>query len=255
MAEKKKAKLQKAGSSQILKKPTKEKQIAPSIRLEINLSDCDEEGYSNFNYAELLKEAEDKRRKSKKEDALLHKQPSGLDDEDDVLDVARYFEAKYGNRKGNDYEDLGAGYDEDSFIDNTDAYDEMVPEEITTALGGFYVNTGLLEFKISDVPKRSKNDDNSNDGNMHVAGNTSEKGSESEASVDGETEEEDEDDDDDEDDDEEEVQISEEINNRVKVKAVKGKARIVSKRARSSPEEEAKKVSRLPKAKTRKVKL
>ena len=48
-----------------------------------------------------------------------------------------------------DYADLGYGYDSnDSFIDNGDVHDEIVPENVTTAYGGFYVNSGPLEFKV-----------------------------------------------------------------------------------------------------------
>ena len=47
-----------------------------------------------------------------------------------------------------EYDDLGEGYGEnDPFIDNSECFDEVVPQEITTAHGGFYINTGALEFK------------------------------------------------------------------------------------------------------------
>lgn len=151
----------------------KEKQIAPSFRFMLNLHESNEERCPEFNYSDLLKKAETKRRKEKKKDE--NNATNGLSafdenaDDDKVLDVARYFEKKYGNRKKSDYVDLGAGYDEsDSFIDNTDAYDELVPEEVTTVHGGFYVNSGPLEFKdsgkVSSLLRRNINDNgNGND--------------------------------------------------------------------------------------------
>ncbi|XP_026715018.1 ubinuclein-1-like [Athene cunicularia] len=66
------------------------------------------------------------------------------------------FEEKYGGkRRGKDHIqdliDMGYGYDEsDSFIDNSEAYDAFVPASVTTKYGGFYINTGLLEFRYKD---------------------------------------------------------------------------------------------------------
>ncbi|KAI8499902.1 nucleosome organization, partial [Branchiostoma belcheri] len=81
----------------------------------------------------------------------------------DVERIARHFEEKYGPStvskvKGRrrdrieDLVDMGLGYDEtDPFVDNSECYDELVPADITTKLGGFYINSGVLEFRdVSD---------------------------------------------------------------------------------------------------------
>ncbi|XP_055757289.1 ubinuclein-1-like [Salvelinus fontinalis] len=75
-------------------------------------------------------------------------------EKDELGAIARRFEDKYGcgnKRKKDriqDLVDIGYGYDnEDSFIDNSEAYDELVPASLNTKLGGFYVNSGPLQFR------------------------------------------------------------------------------------------------------------
>ncbi|KAG1665950.1 Ubinuclein-2 [Nymphon striatum] len=87
------------------------------------------------------------------------KDPFGdiMDDNDDILAMAKKFEDRYGPKPSKkkkrqqhweDYVDKGLGYDEtDPFIDNDEAYDELVPSSITTQYGGFYINLGELEFR------------------------------------------------------------------------------------------------------------
>lgn len=55
-------------------------------------------------------------------------------------------------KRKDDYADIGMGYDEsDSFIDNTHGYDEIIPKNVTTLHGGFYINCGALEFKTDEA--------------------------------------------------------------------------------------------------------
>ncbi|KAI5633716.1 HPC2 and ubinuclein domain-containing protein [Phthorimaea operculella] len=139
--------------------------VNKTVRLTINLVESNESKYPELNYKELVI-AEERKSKSKLENGRNGKTNEGLhpfsDNDDDVERVARKFEQKYGGkstygRKGrskhDDFADIGAGYDEnDSFIDNTDGYDEMIPPECDTLYGGFYINSGSLEFKNVDPP-------------------------------------------------------------------------------------------------------
>ncbi|XP_045539364.1 yemanuclein isoform X3 [Papilio machaon] len=127
--------------------------VTKTVRLTINLDESNESKYPELNYKELVITEERKKR-------VENGKTSGLDpfsdNDDDVERVARKFEQKYGGkstygrkgRKRDDFADIGAGYDEnDSFIDNTHGYDEMIPPECDTLYGGFYINSGSLEFK------------------------------------------------------------------------------------------------------------
>lgn len=113
-----------------------------------------------FNWLDLIAE-ETEKKKSKFASASTTLDPFASDDEDQLRALAKKFESKYGGaedikkkkkaRKIDDYADLGYGYDsDDPFIDNSEVHDEIVPENVTTALGGFYVNSGPLEFKARE---------------------------------------------------------------------------------------------------------
>ncbi|XP_010768308.1 ubinuclein-1, partial [Notothenia coriiceps] len=85
---------------------------------------------------------------------------------DEVAALAGELEKKYADKPKNkdriqDLIDIGYGYDdEDSFIDNTEPYDEFVPASLTTKFGGFYINSGVLHFRhtseTEDLKAREK---------------------------------------------------------------------------------------------------
>lgn len=135
------------------------KEVRKTVRISVILPESTEDKCPEFNYKDELVAA--KKKNVVKNSAP--KQTNGLDpfnedDDDDVKRIAAEMEAKYGmgvakKRKWrkDDYADIGMGYDEsDSFIDNTDGYDEIIPKNVTTVHGGFYINCGALEFKTDE---------------------------------------------------------------------------------------------------------
>ncbi|CAH2088242.1 unnamed protein product [Euphydryas editha] len=163
--------------------------VNKSVRLTINLDESTESKYPELNYKELLIAAATKERRQNGKTAGLD---PFSDNDDDVELVAKKFEQKYGGKstygkKGrhDEFADIGAGYDEnDSFIDNTDGYDEMIPPGSDTLYGGFYINCGSLEFKA--VPENKSSDADSNRRNKRRISSSSSEESESSSDSDSE---------------------------------------------------------------------
>ncbi|XP_060075231.1 ubinuclein-1-like [Ylistrum balloti] len=153
------------------KETTNSENTVCTARFVLSLKESTDETCSEFSYTELLKKHSSAKNgvrkdstKSVEENADKPKNdlsgPFGdEDDPDEVAAIARQFEEKYGPKPGKKKKkpmmemiDLGEGYDEnDPFIDNSEAYDELVPSTLTTRLGGFYINSGKLEFReLSD---------------------------------------------------------------------------------------------------------
>ncbi|XP_042720280.1 ubinuclein-1 isoform X9 [Lagopus leucura] len=149
-------------SSSFLKKPRKDdaeqspeaEQPGETVRLSLTLFEPDHKRCPEFYYPDLLKNSQVKRKGSSGD---KRKEPADpFDDEKErhkAEALARKFEEKYGGKRRRkdrfqDLIDMGYGYDEsDSFIDNSEAYDELVPASLTTKYGGFYINTGTLQFR------------------------------------------------------------------------------------------------------------
>ncbi|XDV14602.1 hypothetical protein PO909_014833 [Leuciscus waleckii] len=148
--------------------PVKQGLLAPgspphqhaATRVELKLFEPDDQRCPEFCYPDLIstKETTEKRKLQ-----MLDKVEDRERDEMEAL--ARKFEAKYGGackRKKDrlqDLVDIGFGYDEsDSFIDNSEAYDELVPACLTTRYGGFYINSGTLQFRPASDEGNNEND-------------------------------------------------------------------------------------------------
>ncbi|XP_078096921.1 ubinuclein-1-like isoform X5 [Mustelus asterias] len=120
---------------------------AVTSRHTLALTESSEKSCPEFFYPELM-------RVRKKDVAKRFDAPFNDDRrEEEIEALAKKFEEKYGPKKRRkdriqDLIDMGYGYDEtDPFIDNSEAYDELVPASLTTKLGGFYINSGTLQFR------------------------------------------------------------------------------------------------------------
>ncbi|XP_042340557.1 ubinuclein-1-like [Plectropomus leopardus] len=118
-----------------------------TVRLMLTLFEPDESNFPEFSYSQLI-DSEDT------EVTLNRFEEDEKRENDEVAAIARKLEEKYGGKpkrqkdRIQDLIDIGYGYDEeDSFIDNSEAYDEFVPASITTKFGGFYINSGILHFR------------------------------------------------------------------------------------------------------------
>uniref|UniRef100_A0A673Z4Z4 Ubinuclein 2b n=1 Tax=Salmo trutta TaxID=8032 RepID=A0A673Z4Z4_SALTR len=135
-----------------------------TVRLNLSLPEPSERGSAEFNYSELVQSTQVKKppapgRPKDLTPALDPNDPIADNDKErrEVEALAKKFESKYANtgkkkRKDRvqDLIDIGFGYDEtDPFIDNSEAYDELVPASLNTKLGGFYINTGTLQFRAA----------------------------------------------------------------------------------------------------------
>ncbi|XP_071241486.1 ubinuclein-2-like isoform X3 [Salvelinus alpinus] len=137
-----------------------------TVRLNLSLPEPSERGSAEFNYSELVQSTQVKKPPAPGPPKGLM---PALDPNDPFADneterreveaLAKKFESKYsqantGKKKRKDRVqdliDIGFGYDEtDPFIDNSEAYDELVPASLNTKLGGFYINTGTLQFRAA----------------------------------------------------------------------------------------------------------
>ncbi|XP_030067768.1 ubinuclein-1 isoform X2 [Microcaecilia unicolor] len=133
---------------------------AAAVRITLTLFEPDHKRCPEFFYPELIRNPRgrinfpsvgDKKKESLN---LFH---DDLIERQEMEAIARKFEEKYFSNQASkkrrkdriqDLIDMGYGYDEnDSFIDNSEAYDELVPASLTTKYGGFYINSGTLQFR------------------------------------------------------------------------------------------------------------
>ncbi|XP_061329659.1 ubinuclein-1 isoform X3 [Pezoporus flaviventris] len=136
--------------------PQSSRPAEATVRISVPLFQSDDQRYPEFYYPDLVESCQQGREVDPSGDKKKDLADPFNDDEKErhkVEALARKFEEKYGGKRRRkdriqDLIDMGYGYDEsDSFIDNSEAYDELVPASLTTKYGGFYINSGTLQFR------------------------------------------------------------------------------------------------------------
>ncbi|XP_078286660.1 ubinuclein-2-like isoform X2 [Rhinoraja longicauda] len=120
-----------------------------NVRFGLKLSEPSDRSHTEYNYNELLREV---KRNSTNPDVPFNNEEK---ERKEMEAIAKKLEEKYGQKnhkrrkdRMQDLIDMGYGYDDtDPFIDNSEAYDELVPASLSTKYGGFYINTGTLQFR------------------------------------------------------------------------------------------------------------
>ncbi|KAJ8364074.1 hypothetical protein SKAU_G00129050 [Synaphobranchus kaupii] len=126
-----------------------------TARIVLALFEPDQRRCPEFYYPELVKKKRNALKKPIKSLEVVEEEKQ----KEEAEALAKKFEEKYGGNKRKkdrmqDLIDMGYGYDEtDSFIDNSEAYDELVPASLTTKYGGFYINSGMLQFRQASEPE------------------------------------------------------------------------------------------------------
>ncbi|XP_037940263.1 yemanuclein-like [Teleopsis dalmanni] len=118
-----------------------------TVRFNVDLFSNDNSNYSIFNYVELMAFQEKEESKSKDECASDTFTRDGAAQKANKVNKKK---TKTDNKKNKtqNRNDIGFGYDaNDSFIDNSEKYDEFVPEDLDTCHRGLYINKGLLIYK------------------------------------------------------------------------------------------------------------
>ncbi|CAI9734854.1 Hypothetical predicted protein [Octopus vulgaris] len=140
------------------KEKKKKSSLPPTMRFTLALRESNDKTCPEFSFADLMKNALGDCKNTDPNDFDLEDQ----NENERLVALAKSFEERYGPKHNKpqskrldaiqDLVDLGEGYDEtDPFVDNSEAYDELVPACLTTKLGGFYINSGVLDFRdVSD---------------------------------------------------------------------------------------------------------
>ena len=117
---------------------TKEKKREKkTLVFEIKLAEDVNEKYE-YNYKEMVKEHEERMKKVDSDIEII-----------EILDDDPVPKKKYKKPVHVDPEDE---YDlDDDFIDDTEANDEVVPDQVSTEHGGFYINIGRLKYVELDT--------------------------------------------------------------------------------------------------------